>query len=92
MPRSSVLRVSVSNVRMPRSQRMTWWLPRDTMYSAAISHSLTVDDRPRLSITGFALCADRLEQREVLHVARADLEDVGVALRPASATRCPRPR
>ena len=40
--RSSVLRVYVSNVRMPRSQRMTLGLPELTMYSAAISHSSTV--------------------------------------------------
>ena len=45
-PRSSVLRVIVSNVRMPRSQRMTLRLPRATMYSAAMSHSLTVEEVP----------------------------------------------
>ena len=50
--RSSVLRVLVSNVRMPRSQRMIWLLPTDAMYSAAISHSSMVAPKPRLSITG----------------------------------------
>ena len=33
---------------------------------------------PRLSSTGLRLAAELLEQREVLHVARADLEHVGV--------------
>ncbi len=40
--RSIVLRVYVSNVRMPRSHRMTFGLPLLTMYSAAISHSSMV--------------------------------------------------
>ena len=75
---SSVLRVIVSKVRMPRSQRITWRLPRATMYSAAISNSLIVAHMPRLSSTGLPQLAHRLEQREVLHVARADLEDVRV--------------
>ena len=42
-----------------------------------------VADSPRLSSTGLRLRAHRLEQREVLHVARADLQHVGVARRPA---------
>ena len=50
--RSSVLRVVVSNVRIPRSHRMTWGLPAEAMYSAAISHSSIVAPKPRLSITG----------------------------------------
>ena len=40
--RSIVLRVYVSNVRMPRSHRITFGFPELTMYSAAISHSSTV--------------------------------------------------
>ena len=40
--RSIVFRVYVSNVRMPRSHRMTLGLPELTMYSAAISHSSIV--------------------------------------------------
>ena len=48
------------------------------MYSAANRNSLIVAERPRLSRTGLPL-ADRLEQDVVLHVARADLQDVGVA-------------
>ena len=38
---------------------------------------------PRLSSTGFCARADLAQQREVLHVARADLQDVGVAAPPA---------
>src|SRR6266567_3204742 len=49
---SSVLRVAVSNVRMPRSQRTMSRLPRWAMYSAAISHSSIVAFMPRLSMTG----------------------------------------
>ncbi len=49
---SKVLRVIVSNVRIPRSQRTTWRLPRATMYSAAISISLRVALIPRLRRTG----------------------------------------
>ena len=40
--RSSVLRVYVSKVRMPRSHRITFGLPLLTMYSALISHSSIV--------------------------------------------------
>ena len=50
--RSRVLRVAVSKVRTPRSQRTTSRLPWPTMYSALSSHSSTVLLRPRLSITG----------------------------------------
>ena len=49
---SIVLRVYVSNVRMPRSQSITLGLPALTMYSAAISSSSIVALKPRLSITG----------------------------------------
>ena len=45
----------VSNVRMPRSQRITCLFPRETMYSAAINSSLMVDDIPRLSSTGLRM-------------------------------------
>ncbi len=50
--RSSVKRVAVSNVLMPRSHRITSRLPCDSTYSAASSHSSMVDDMPRLSSTG----------------------------------------
>ena len=49
---SSVLRVDVSNVRIPRSQRITFGLPLDITYSAAMSHSSIVPDRARLMSTG----------------------------------------
>ena len=78
--RSSVFRVESSNVRTPRSQRITWRLPWARMYSADISRSLTVALIPRLSRTGSPGPADLLEQVEVLHVPGADLEDVGVPL------------
>jgi acyl-CoA dehydrogenase len=42
---SNVLRVAVSNVRMPRSQRMTSGLPPARMYSAESSHSSMVAGR-----------------------------------------------
>jgi hypothetical protein len=48
------------------------------MYSALISSSWIVPLMPRLRKTGLLLLAQRLEQRIVLRVARADLEDVGV--------------
>ena len=47
------------------------------IYSAASSHSSIVAAIPRLSSTGF-LSADLIQEVVVLHVARADLEDVGV--------------
>ena len=50
---SSVLRVYVSKVRMPRSHSMTRSLPCERMYSADISSSSMVDIMPRLSSTGF---------------------------------------
>ena len=49
---SQVLRVAVSNVRMPRSHRITLGLPCATTYSADISSSLMVELMPRLSSTG----------------------------------------
>ncbi len=49
---SRVLRVAVSNVRIPRSHRTISRLPRWATYSAAISHSTIVELMPRLSITG----------------------------------------
>ena len=51
--KSKVLRVySRSNVRMPRSQRITLELPSERIYSAAISQSSIVAAKPRLSSTG----------------------------------------
>ena len=50
--RSSVFRVESSNVRTPRSQRITCRLPCARMYSADISRSLTVALIPRFSRTG----------------------------------------
>src|SRR5688572_31854104 len=45
--RSSVLRVAVSKVLMPRSHKTTFALPPDNRYSAASNHSFTVADGPR---------------------------------------------
>ena len=81
---SRVKRVAVSNVRMPRSHRMTFSLPSIVMYSLAWSHSSMVAAMPRLNRTGLCDSAvtstDLLEQGEVGHVARADLEDVRVGV------------
>jgi hypothetical protein len=49
---SRVLRVAFSKVRMPRSQRITCWLPPARMYSADRSSSSMVALSPRLSSTG----------------------------------------
>ena len=50
--RSSVLRVYVSYVRMPRSQSTTSGFPSFMIYSAALSHSSSVAARPRFKSTG----------------------------------------
>ena len=47
---------------MPRSQRMTFGLPAAMMYSALISHSLIVADRPRLSRIGFRVCPNSVSK------------------------------
>ena len=47
-------------------------------YSAAIRNSSSVADMPRFSSTGFFARPARLQQREILHVAGADLDHVGV--------------
>src|SRR5690606_39148545 len=51
-PTSSVNRVAVSNVLMPRSHRTTLGLPWLRMYSAACRNSVTDVDIPRLNSTG----------------------------------------
>ena len=51
-PRSSVFLSAVSNVRMPRSQRMTFSLPPAMMYSALIRSSCIVFASPRLRRIG----------------------------------------
>ena len=76
--RSIVLRVYVSNVRMPRSHRMTFGLPELTMYSAAISHSSIGRAVAALEHHRPGDPPDVAQQRVVLHVPGADLEDVGV--------------
>ena len=73
-----MLRIAGSKDRTPRSHSTMSRLPRWAMYSAAISHSSYVAVSPRLSSTGLPTVADRLQQREVLHVAGADLQHVGV--------------
>ena len=78
MASGSVKRVWFSKVRMPRSQSMTFGLPSLRMYSAARRNSSMVALGPRLRSTGFLRFADGFEQAVVLHVAGADLQDVGV--------------
>src|SRR5919201_2961545 len=53
-PRSSVYRVAVSNVLIPRSQRMIRSFPSFATYSAAIRSSSTEVDMPRFSSTGLS--------------------------------------
>ena len=53
--RSRVLRVAVSKVRIPRSQRITLGLPPAMMYSALINSSWTVEAKPRLRSTGLVV-------------------------------------
>ena len=47
-----MLRVAVSNVRMPRSHSTTFGLPSERMYSALISSSWIELLKPRLRSTG----------------------------------------
>ena len=76
---SRVLRVWVSKVRMPRSQRMTCGVAplhdvlrgEEQLLDGAHHAPLQQDGPPRLP--------DGLQEGEVLHVARADLEDARVA-------------
>ena len=63
---------------MPRSHSTTWSLPAASRYSAASSNSSIFADRPRFSSTGLPALADRAEQGEILHVAGADLQRVGM--------------
>ena len=53
---SSVFRVAVSNVRIPRSQSMTLSFPEEMMYSADMRSSSMVVIIPRFSSTGFLAC------------------------------------
>ena len=79
--RSSVKRVLVSNVRMPRSQRTTLSPPEEVTYSAASSHSSTVAEPPLQNdavVRARDSSADPLQQREVRHVAGPDLQDLRV--------------
>ena len=49
---SNVLRVALSYVRIPRSQRIIWSLPCAMMYSAALMNSSIVAANPRFNNTG----------------------------------------
>ena len=52
-----------------------------------MSRSLTVALMPRFKSTGLRVLADLLQQVEVLHVAGADLEHVGLLLDQADLPR-----
>ena len=52
--RSSVFRVAVSNVRMPRSHSTICSFPPLIMYSAEVRSSLTVFAQPRFKSTGLS--------------------------------------
>ena len=75
--RSSVKRYAVSKVRIPRSHSSTFGLPSLSTYSAAISSSSSVEESPRLISTGLPARPISAKQRVVLHIAGADLDDVG---------------
>ena len=53
--RSRVFLVYSTNVRIPRSQRITLWFPPERMYSALMRNSFSVAARPRLSRTGLEI-------------------------------------
>ena len=63
--------------RMPRSQRITSGVALLTMYSAAINRSSIVAGEPALEQHRLRRAADLGEEREVRHVAGADLDHVG---------------
>ena len=62
---------------VPRSHSTTRRLPSSRMYSAAPKSSSSVAAGPRLSRIGSPVRAAAHSSRDVLHVARADLEHVG---------------
>ena len=78
-PRSSRLRVESSKLRMPRSQKSTASAPVGR--AGTRRRAATRPPWPPCSASASPACpaaADRLEQRVVVHVARADLHQVGV--------------
>ena len=70
-------RVARSKVRMPRSHRITRWLPRSSTYSAAVSHSSMEAMRTALEHDRSIDAPDLAQQRAVLHVLRTHQQDVG---------------
>ena len=75
--RSSVKRYAVSKVRIPRSHRMTASLPSLSTYSAAMQQLVERAGQPALDAAPAARCARPRSAGVVLHVAGADLDDVG---------------
>ena len=71
-------RVAVSNVRIPRSHRITALVA--LLEDVVGGHEQLVERRGQAALEQHRLAelARDLEQRVVLHVARADLHDVGV--------------
>ena len=63
---------------MPRSHSTTSWLPFAMMYSAAIKQFLDRRRQAALEQDRPPHASELGEQREVLHVARANLQHVGV--------------
>ncbi len=58
---------------------MTCLLPPDRIYSADSSNSSTVaEEVPRFSRMGLRRAAERFQQGEVLHIARAHLQHVHI--------------
>ena len=76
---SRLLRIIFSNVRMPRSHRMTLVLPPAKMYSAAIRNSFHRRGQAAPEQDRLIRPAQLLEQHEILlHIACAELDDVHI--------------
>ena len=71
-------RVAVSKVRIPRSQRIDGLVALLEDVVGGLQQLVERRAQPALEQDGLAELARDLEQRVVLHVARADLHDVGV--------------
>ena len=75
---SRVLRVAVSRCGYPVLKRIICVLPEDMMYSALMSSSSMVLERPRFRRMGLSHFSQFLEHLEILHVARPHLNDIDI--------------
>ncbi len=79
---SSVKRVAVSNVRIPRSHSTTSGFPSREDVLGGVDPLVDRAAEAALEHHRHARAAERLQQRDVLHVPAADLGEVHVAPRP----------